>query len=455
MLIWALWLLLAVNCWGQALGTWKMIPAKSRQSSGPLAQAITVKYEARSKEAHPKQRPGRFTEMRTDGISETTSQTLRFDGKEYPCGDLGLEERPDTVVSTKLDARTAEVSYKKSGRVTRRVVRTVSADGKQMTLEVRIIPENGPAAEHLMVFGDEDDTNGSGGIRTVRRFAGGAGETVGHWREAMHSRIWSLAAAVVLAAATQAQTSRGTVSGTIMDPSGAVVIGATVVLTHTEAGVRRTAISNDAGIYRFDAVDLGRYELKVTQQGFRPFLATAFGVEANRTTTIDVRLEVGAVDQQVTVSAESAEMLVKDGPLRGGNFLPREVRDLPLIGLNPLSLARTLPGVIQTSGSCVYGNGWEAVQFSRSTASARAATTFCSTAPKTTTSPSPARRSRSTSPTPSRRSPCKPATSASSSAAPAAACSTSSPSPGQTAFTGPCCGAINRSASTRSPTWTS
>lgn len=174
----------------------------------------------------------------------------------------------------------------------------------------------------------------------------------------MHSRIWSLAAAVVLAAATQAQTSRGTVSGTILDPSGTVVAGATVALTHTDTGVRRTATSNEAGIYRFDAADLGRYEIKITQQGFRPFLATAFGVEANRTTTIDARLEVGGVDQQVTVSAESSEMLVKDGPLRGGNFQPREVRELPLIGLNPLSLARTLPGVTQTSGSVNWGANW-------------------------------------------------------------------------------------------------
>jgi hypothetical protein len=153
MLIWVLWLLLAVNCWSQVLGTWKMIPAKSRQSSGPLAEAITVKYEAHSKEAHPNTETWTFYLVRADGTSETTSQTLRFDGKEYPCGDLGLEEQPDTVVSTILDVRTAEVSYKKSGKVTRRAVRTVSADGKQMTLEIRIIPERGPAAEHLIVFG--------------------------------------------------------------------------------------------------------------------------------------------------------------------------------------------------------------------------------------------------------------------------------------------------------------
>ena len=152
MLIWLLWLLLAVNCWGQALGTWKMIPTKSRQSSGPLAEAITVNYEAHPKVDHPNAETWTFYQVRQNGISETTSQTLRFDGKEYPCGDLGLEEGPDTVVSTRLDARTAVVSYKKSGRVSRRVVRTVSADGKQMTLNIRITPEKGRAAEQWMVF---------------------------------------------------------------------------------------------------------------------------------------------------------------------------------------------------------------------------------------------------------------------------------------------------------------
>jgi hypothetical protein len=142
-----LWALLAASCWGQASGTWKMIPSKSRQSGGALAKAITAEYKAQS-EAEI----WTFYQVRADGTSETTSQTLHFDGKEYPCGDMGLEERPDTIVSRKLGARTAEVSYWKSGRVTRRVVRTVSADGKQMTLEVQITPEKGPEVEHRLVF---------------------------------------------------------------------------------------------------------------------------------------------------------------------------------------------------------------------------------------------------------------------------------------------------------------
>jgi hypothetical protein len=147
MYIWMLWALLAASCWGQASGTWKMVPAKSRQSSGPLAKAITAHYEA-----HSEAEIWTIYQVSVDGISETTSQTLHFDGKEHPCGDLGLEDRPDTVMSRKLDPRTAEVSYKKRGRVTRRVVRTVSADGKQMTLEVYITPDKGPGVEQRLVF---------------------------------------------------------------------------------------------------------------------------------------------------------------------------------------------------------------------------------------------------------------------------------------------------------------
>jgi hypothetical protein len=147
MLIRMLWVLLAASCSGQELGTWKMIPAKCRFGSGPVVKAITARYESRS-EAEI----WTFYRVHVDGTSETISQTLRFDGKEYPCGDLGLEEMPDTVISRRLDARAAEVSYKKAGRVTRRVVRTLSADGKQMTLKVHVTTEEGPVLEDWLVF---------------------------------------------------------------------------------------------------------------------------------------------------------------------------------------------------------------------------------------------------------------------------------------------------------------
>jgi hypothetical protein len=161
---------------------------------------------------------------------------------------------------------------------------------------------------------------------------------------------------VSLVASLRAQTSRGTVTGTVLDPTGAVISRARVSLTGIETGVRLTTDSNEDGVYRFDAVDLGVYDLQVVHPGFRTYVGAAIRIEANRVTTVDPRLEVGAAETRIEVSAQSSELLVKDSPLRGGNFQAREVRDLPLVSSNPLSLARMLPGATEASGSQVWSN---------------------------------------------------------------------------------------------------
>ena len=168
--------------------------------------------------------------------------------------------------------------------------------------------------------------------------------------------------AVLALALAHGQTSRGTVSGTVLDPTGAAVSAARVTLTGTATGIRLFTDTNDAGVFRFDAVDLGVYDLTVAHPGFRTYSATGVGAEANRVTTVDPHLEIGATETRIEVSGESSEILIKDSPLRGGNFQPREVRDLPLVSQNPLSLARTLPGATEASGSRVWsgigaGNG--------------------------------------------------------------------------------------------------
>ena len=174
-----------------------------------------------------------------------------------------------------------------------------------------------------------------------------------------------LVAALFVAAGAHGQTSLGAVSGTVSDPVGSMVPGAQVSLTQIATRVRRTARSNGAGIYRIDAVAPGVYELRATQPGFSAFVATEFPIEANRTVVIDVHLELGAEADSVQVSALADASTVRDAPLRGGNFLAREVSELPLTDLNPLSLARALPGVVQPSGSATGGQGGgSAVQFS-------------------------------------------------------------------------------------------
>jgi hypothetical protein len=175
-------------------------------------------------------------------------------------------------------------------------------------------------------------------------------------RRGMLSR--SVAALVVFAALAHAQTSRGTVTGTVLDVSGAVIARAHVTLTGEQTGVRLQTESNQDGVYRFDAVDPGVYDLGIAHPGFKAYFASKLGVEANRVTTIDPKLEVGDAGTRVEVNAESSELLTKDSPLRGGNFDSREARDLPLVALNPLSLARTLPGATEASGSTIWGGGY-------------------------------------------------------------------------------------------------
>jgi hypothetical protein len=166
------------------------------------------------------------------------------------------------------------------------------------------------------------------------------------------------AALLAFIGAAHAQSSRGTVTGTVLDPSGALVRGARMTLNGLQTGVQLSTDTNEAGIYRFDAVDPGVYNLTAAHAGFRTYLAAGIGVEANRVTTVDPKLEVGAAESGIEVNGEATEIPIKDGPLRGGNFQAREARDLPLISLNPLSLARTLPGATEAAGSTIWGGGY-------------------------------------------------------------------------------------------------
>src|SRR5262245_1055807 len=93
---------------------------------------------------------------------------------------------------------------------------------------------------------------------------------------ALMTAVWSTPAAF-------GQTSRGTVAGTVTDSTEAVIAGARIELVNRKTGVRRSTETNHVGIYRFDAVDLGIYDLKISKDGFKQFQTTEIGVEANRT----------------------------------------------------------------------------------------------------------------------------------------------------------------------------
>ncbi|HEX4951178.1 MAG TPA: carboxypeptidase regulatory-like domain-containing protein [Blastocatellia bacterium] len=145
--------------------------------------------------------------------------------------------------------------------------------------------------------------------------------------------------------AALAQTSRGTVSGIVSDQTGAVIANATVTLTNNDTGVSRSTVTNSEGLYRFDAVDLGIYTVKINASGFALLSKNNVSVSANQIATVDAQLAPGTQEIAVDITAETGASLQTEAPVRGGNINSVQITELPIATRNPVSLALTLPGV--------------------------------------------------------------------------------------------------------------
>src|ERR1043165_6798120 len=154
-----------------------------------------------------------------------------------------------------------------------------------------------------------------------------------------------------LSMAVSAQTSRGTVSGTLTDPNGAVIAGATVTLTSIQTTVARTTTTNNEGLFRFDAVDPGAYSIKFDASGFGDVTKTNVPVSAGQVADVSTALSPGGQQVVVDVTADAGALLQTEAPVRGGTIENKQVTELPFIGRNPVVLALTLPGVSTNRGS--------------------------------------------------------------------------------------------------------
>ena len=156
-----------------------------------------------------------------------------------------------------------------------------------------------------------------------------------------------LIVAVLMAFATlaPAQTSRGTVSGTVTDPNGAVIAGAEVTLTSDATKLTRTTTTNSEGLYRFEAVDPGTYSVKVNATGFGDAVSTGVEVRANQTSDVPAHMAPAGQVETVNVAADAGQLLQVEAPVRGGNIDKVRITELPVAGRNPVALALTLPGV--------------------------------------------------------------------------------------------------------------
>src|SRR5512143_1897900 len=177
------------------------------------------------------------------------------------------------------------------------------------------------------------------------------GETMRHLRK-MKSLAYTAALLMIsglflplFSSTVLAQSSKGIIAGTITDPNGAVVDGATVKITNKATNVIRETKTTADGLFRIDAVDPGTYKIDVSAGGFKTSSRDNVTVEAAQANTTDFTLEVGAQTEVVNVNADSTVILQKQDGARASTLESRQIADLPIAALNPVNLVFTLPGV--------------------------------------------------------------------------------------------------------------
>jgi len=177
-------------------------------------------------------------------------------------------------------------------------------------------------------------------------------------------KLWSrLFVVMALVITSVGQTSRGTISGTVTDQGGAVLPNASISITEKSTGVTRETVTNASGLYRFDAVLLGDYTLKVATSGFAEAQAEV-SVSANQITERDFQLKVSGSTQSVTVEANTAQLQTEE-PLRGGSIDAQSLANLPIVNQNSLNLMLTVPGVVKSNLNGSLDSGIGSVNGSR------------------------------------------------------------------------------------------
>lgn len=155
----------------------------------------------------------------------------------------------------------------------------------------------------------------------------------------------SLVVLVLSFAATAHAQFQASVQGTVLDPKGSVVQGATVTLTDQSTQVSKTTTSSSDGFYSFSEVAPGRYTVTVEAPAFQKKIVTDVDVSAELARGLDITLSVGQVTQSVTVNASNEPVLQTEEGNIEGTLTNQQVERLPTFARDPYELLRFTPGV--------------------------------------------------------------------------------------------------------------
>ena len=151
--------------------------------------------------------------------------------------------------------------------------------------------------------------------------------------------------ALVLGPATFAQNT-GVISGTVTDPTKAVVAGATVTVTNADTGVTVfRGKTNGSGVYRAPNLGAGRYDIAVEASGFKRATVSGVNLAVDQRSDVGVMLETGAVAESITVNGDVAGQLATDSSSVGSVITTSQVEDLPMPNRSIMNLLSLTPGV--------------------------------------------------------------------------------------------------------------
>ena len=171
----------------------------------------------------------------------------------------------------------------------------------------------------------------------------------------MTKQRWIAGLALFCASSLLAQVS-GVVSGIVTDQSGAVVPNATVTATNTETGALRETIADGGGRYDFSPLQVGVYEIHAKKTGFQEAVRTGVQLLVNQSATVDLTLQVGESNQQITVH-EDAPLVGVSTTDASGVISQLQIRDLPLNGRSFDQLLTLNPGVVNFTWEKTGGVG--------------------------------------------------------------------------------------------------
>lgn len=168
--------------------------------------------------------------------------------------------------------------------------------------------------------------------------------------------LWCLAALISLAVGmpATAQTDRGTITGTVTDSAGAVMVGVPIRTSNVDTGFNYETVTSSTGNYALPSLPVGNYEVVVEAEGFNRFVRQGIRIQTAQIARIDISLTVGSVTESITITAD-APLLRTENAEQSQTITGDKINSLPIQlstgPRNPIASVLLAPGVVTTPGS--------------------------------------------------------------------------------------------------------